>query len=232
MGQSTGMQISRAVTTRQPFSSTETLVITVTHWHSPEVPDEPELPDDEPLEPLDDPEELLEPLEELLDDELLPEDEELLLDDEELLPEDELLDDELLEPLEELLDDDELLEDDDDELLEDEELRQHPSPNTKSSHRRLSGIHLAQPNMPAGNGISGGIRPSESTTVMASWPSHQFSLYTILTAEASPQAAKSSVNRNRQISSPTLPMLTIAHLTPVPGCFHRIVAPPLGQLSR
>lgn len=203
MGQSTGMQISRAVTTRQPFSSTETPVMMVTHWHSPEPPEEPELPDD--------PDELL-PLEPLPE---LPE----------LDPEDE--DDELP-----LLDDDELLEDDDDELLEDEELRQHPSPNTKSSHRRLSGIHLAQPNMPAGNGISGGIRPSESTTVMASWPSHQFSLYTILTAEASPQAAKSSVNRNRQISSPTLPMLTIAHLTPVPGCFHRIVAPPLGQLSR
>jgi len=102
IGQSTGMQISRAVTIRQPFSSTETLVITVIHWQLPEEP--------------------LEPLEELPDDEeLLPEEEELLLDDEELLPEDELLDDELLEPLEELLDDEELL-----ELLD--ELAQHPSP--------------------------------------------------------------------------------------------------------
>ena len=157
MGQSTGMQISRAVTTRQPFSSTETPVMMVTHWHSPEPPDEPELPDE--------PEELL-PLEPLLElPELDPEDDELpLLEDEELLEDD---DDELDEDELDELEEDEL---DDDEL--DEELRQHPSPNTKSSHWRLSGIHLAQPNMPAGNGISGGTRPSESTTVMVSAPSH------------------------------------------------------------
>jgi len=98
MGQSTGMQISRAVTTRQPFSSTDTPVMTVTHWHSPELPEEPELPDELlPLEPLL---ELPELDEELDDPDELLDEEELLLEDEELL----------LDELDELLDDDELLE--------------------------------------------------------------------------------------------------------------------------
>ncbi len=98
--------------------------MTVTHWHSPELPDDPdellpleplpelpeldEEPDDPLLELLDGPDELLDDeqlLDELLEDEeLLPEDEELLLDeDEELLLEEELLEeDELLELLDEL----------------------------------------------------------------------------------------------------------------------------------
>ncbi|WP_460167018.1 hypothetical protein [Thermostilla marina] len=88
-------------------------MMTVTHWHSPEPPDEPELPDELlPLEPLlelpeldpDDPLlELLDGPDELLDDEQLLDE---LLEDEELLPEDEEL---LLDEDEELLDEDELL---------------------------------------------------------------------------------------------------------------------------
>lgn len=83
----------------------------------------------------------------------------LLDDEEELLEELELLD-ELDEELELLLDDEELL------------VWQQPSPQYKSSHRRLSAIHLAQPNVPAVRPPSGTM-PSESTTVIVSSPLHQ-----------------------------------------------------------
>ena len=59
-----------------------------------------------------------------------------LLDDE--LDEDELEDDELLEEL------------DDDEELDELDESQQPSPSCTTSHLRLSAIHLAQPNVPAG----------------------------------------------------------------------------------
>lgn|GEM_PF-6839385 len=70
--------------------------------------------------------------------------EELLSLDELLLLEEELNEDELeLDDEEELLDE---LDDDEDEL----ESSQQPSPSCTTSHLRLSAIHLAQPNVPAG----------------------------------------------------------------------------------
>ncbi len=114
--------------------------------------DEPlPLPDDEPEEPDDElllPEELLEEPDDELELPLLDDDEpldELDDDPEELsLLLDELLSDELEEELlDEELEDDELLE-------EGSGGSQQPSPSCTTSHLRLSAIHLAQPNVPAG----------------------------------------------------------------------------------
>jgi len=67
-----------------------------------------------------------------------------------LLEEDSLLEDEELEDDEDDSEDEELLDEELDE--EDDELgfSQQPSPNWTTSHLRLSAIHLAQPNVPAG----------------------------------------------------------------------------------
>jgi hypothetical protein len=66
-----------------------------------------------------------------------------------LLEEEELDEDEL-----ELDDEEELLDELDEDELDEDELElgslQHPSPNCTTSHLRLSAIHLAQPNVPAG----------------------------------------------------------------------------------
>jgi len=84
---------------------------------------------------LDDSDELLSL--ELLEDEL----------DEDELEDDELLDDELLDEL------------DDEEELDELEDSQQLSPSCTTSHLRLSAIHLAQPNVPAGT-ISAGSQHS------------------------------------------------------------------------
>jgi len=69
------------------------------------------------------------------------------LDDPDELLSLELLEDELDE---ELLDDELLDELDDEEELEELDESQQPSPSCTTSHLRLSAIHLAQPNVPAG----------------------------------------------------------------------------------
>ena len=107
-----------------------------------------------------------------LEEPLLEEPDELLLEDDPDEEPDEL-DDPLLEPDELPLDEDESDDELEDDELEEDELdddppedepdeldeSQHPSPSWMTSHLRLSAIHLAQPNVPAGT-LSAGSQQS------------------------------------------------------------------------